>query len=124
MALNADVSLASSDQIEVALYEQIASYRLENNISQKQLADEAGVSVRTIKRMESGKGISVDTLVRVLKALNLAENIDLLIPESGIRPLDRVDEQPSSAEPASPSARQRARPQKKQKIVEPWTWNE
>jgi len=56
------------------------------NISQAKLAEEAGVSRRTISRMENGKGVSLDTFIRVMQALGLTDQLDALIPASDIRP--------------------------------------
>lgn len=64
--------------------------RIGLNLTQAQLADTSGVSARTIERFEAGTSIQLDKLVRILRALRLAENLDQLIPDAGIRPLQLV----------------------------------
>ena len=50
MSYNIEFSVATSDQIESALCKRLESIRLSRNITQAQLAEEAGVSPRTIDK--------------------------------------------------------------------------
>jgi transcriptional regulator with XRE-family HTH domain len=59
-------------------------------LTQAMLAEAAGVSARTIERFEAGASIQLDNLVRILRALGLSANLDQLVPEAGIRPLQLV----------------------------------
>lgn len=107
---------ASSEQIEQSLGEFLARYRLENNLSQSVLAERAGVSLRTIKRVENGEGSSLDTFIRILMALGLHENLEHLIPVADVSPLDRIDEKAHK--------RQRARSVRETKPTKPWSWGD
>jgi transcriptional regulator with XRE-family HTH domain len=62
-------------------------YRVGLNLSQAELARQAGVSQRTVERLEAGNSVQVDKLVRILRALRLSANLDQLIPEANIRPI-------------------------------------
>ncbi|MFK8017871.1 MAG: helix-turn-helix transcriptional regulator [Gammaproteobacteria bacterium] len=86
----ADFSVASSDAVIDALFQQLEQIRLGHNISQAALAKEAGVSRSTITRMASGENISVDSLVRVMQALGLADNLAALLPAPSVRPVERL----------------------------------
>ncbi len=66
--------------------ERIKQYRVNAGISQKDLEDESGVSVRSISRLEQGASIQLENLIKILSALNLEGNIDLLIPDQTKRP--------------------------------------
>lgn len=66
--------------------ERIKQYRVNAGISQKDLEDESGVSVRSISRLEQGASIQLENLIKILSALNLEGNIDLLIPDQKKRP--------------------------------------
>lgn len=90
MALNIDMDSTSSDQIEAALCAELAELRLARNISQAQLAEKAGIGLRTIKRFEAGEGTTLDTFIRVLKALEISDNLSAVIPDQSVRPLERV----------------------------------
>lgn len=65
-------------------------HRVSMNLTQSQLAEAAGVSQRTIERFEAGNSIQTDKLLRTLRALRLSENLDQLIPEASVRPLQLV----------------------------------
>lgn len=85
-----NISSASSDQLLAFIGEQLEQQRLALNISQAKAASEAGVSRRTITRMEAGDTVSLDTFVRVLKVYGLVDRLAALFPDQSVRPLDRV----------------------------------
>ncbi len=81
----------SSD--EAVLHElglRLARTRLERNLSQQQLAYEAGVSKATVERLEAGEPIKSTSLVRVLRALGMLEALDRLIPSPLPSPVERL----------------------------------
>ncbi|MEN6434310.1 MAG: helix-turn-helix domain-containing protein [Anaerolineaceae bacterium] len=115
MAFKTDFTIATSEQIENAICRRIEAIRLSRNITRENLAKEAGVSERTIARLEEGKGVSFDTLIRVLIALRIQGNLETLLPDPSIRPMERIG--------TSGTERRRARP--KQTIpAKKWTWND
>ncbi len=61
--------------------------RLRQNLTQKLLADRAGVNRTTISEMERGNPFEVLTLVQVLRALRSLESMDAFLPDPGISPL-------------------------------------
>ncbi len=69
------------------LGERAQKYRVGMNVSQAELAKNAGVSQRTIERFESGSSVQLDKMLRILRALRLSDNLDQLIPETSIRPI-------------------------------------
>lgn len=66
--------------------ERIKQYRVNAGLSQKELEDESGVSVRTISRLEQGASVQLESFIKILMALNLDENIEILIPDQTKRP--------------------------------------
>ncbi len=116
MAHKINFDFASSEAIENALSERIDEIRLKRNITQSRLAREAGVSRSTITRLaQEGKGISLDSFIRVLKALQLADNLGTLLPDPGLSPLEELER---SSQPSRQRARVRKRDQKN------WTWED
>jgi transcriptional regulator with XRE-family HTH domain len=116
MTHSIDFGLASSEMIEAAIGQRIEEIRLQRNITQHQLAREAGVSRSTITRLaQPEKGISLDSFIRILKALQLSDNLAALLPDPGLTPLQQLEnrDQPK---------RQRARPRKKDR--KKWTWDD
>ena len=79
-----------SETIEREICKKLERIRLLKNISQAKLAEAAGVSRRTISRMENGGGISFDTFIRVMQVLNLTDHLMAMLPSSEIRPIERV----------------------------------
>lgn len=116
MSYNIDFSLASSDQIEAAFCERLERIRLSRNMTQKQLAEQAGVSLRTIGRLKAGKGVSFDTLIRVLMALRIQQNLASLLPDPSVRPIDRIA--------LKGTERKRARPGPAVEERKTWTWGD
>lgn len=57
-----------------------------SEMSQQDLEDRTGVSKRSISRMEQGESVQVDNLFKVIIALGLGDNIDLLVPDQTKRP--------------------------------------
>ena len=65
--------------------------RLDRNQTQEDFAKAAGLSKRTIERMEAGHSVQVSNLVRAMRALHLAQNIDALLPAAeGPSPLEQL----------------------------------
>jgi transcriptional regulator with XRE-family HTH domain len=68
----------------------IGRIRLSRNLTQANLAREAGASVSSIKRLEAGENTSLDTFIRVLMALNLEDHLSGLLPNPDVRPVERI----------------------------------
>jgi len=62
--------------------------RLAMNISQSELTGKAGVARKVIQNVESGRGSTLKGFVRILRALGLTANLELLFPEPGPSPLE------------------------------------
>lgn len=72
------------------LGEQLARARLAHNIAQTELAGKAGISTRTLRRLESGEGGSMDSFIRVLMALKIDSKLSVLFSDSAIRPMEHT----------------------------------
>ena len=114
MAYNVEFSIATSVQIEAALCKRLENIRLSRNITQAQLSEEAGVSLRTIGRLEKGQGVSLDTFIRIMMALNIQQNLEALLPDPTVRPIERVG--------MGAGERKRARPTKSIDKLPTWSW--
>lgn len=88
------------------LGERLAARRLERNQTQAQLAKSAGVSLRTVVRLESGESSQLTNLVRVLRALGLLgplmESLATLAPQPQSRPLVQLRSRARVRQRASP----------------------
>ncbi len=106
-------NIAPVQNLQTQLGRRIESYRLARNLRQQDVAQAAGLGLSSITRLEQGKGATLETLIRVLRALGCEDRLGLLLPDASLSPLD-----PASAKG---TARQRARPDAKP--ATPWTWD-
>ena len=73
-----------------SLGQRIEHHRLEANLTQAELAEQAGIGKRTLERIETGHGTELVTLIRILRVLRLLEGLDLLIPEVPPSPIAQL----------------------------------
>ncbi len=62
--------------------------RLDMQLSQKELAERAGISARTLSTAENSGDIRLESLVRILRVMGHLENLNLLLPELSLNPED------------------------------------
>lgn len=64
--------------------------RLQRNLTQADLAARAGVSKRTVERLEEGGSSQFANVVKVIRALDLFDGLDRLVPEVGPSPIQQA----------------------------------
>jgi len=115
-------SSPAADEILEALGRRMARKRLERNLTQAELAQEAGVSRATVRRLEGGHSTQLANLIRILGALGLAQNFASLVPETGLRPLEAVERKRKERKRAS-RPRSDGRPRTSAPKTD-WVWDE
>jgi putative transcriptional regulator len=95
----------------------LARRRLELNQTQAQLAHEAGISRRTLSRLEGGESTQLTNLVRVVRALGWMEKLDALSPPRTVSPLEQLREQTKERKRATGQATSETQ-------AEGWTWDD
>jgi len=123
MAHDHDFQTASPQQSIKALGYQLEQLRLSKNLSQSAVAVEAGVSRRTITRMEAGETVSLDTFVRVLKVYEIADRLATLFPAHNVRPMERVKYAGKQRKRASSNVSEKSSASQ-QYSEQPWSWND
>jgi putative transcriptional regulator len=78
----------------------LRSLRLRRNLTQQQLAEAAALSLNTIKSLEAGKG-KLSSLIAVLRELQALDELDNLIPDISISPLQLARQQGKKRQRAS-----------------------
>lgn len=110
------MAYTAEDALLTALGERLARHRLNRNLTQAELAREAGVSLPTVVRMEGGNSVQLSSFLRVLRALDLLENLEGLLPEPPPSPMQQLKQQ----------GRTRRRASGKHRVAEPappaWQW--
>jgi len=89
------INSMSTEDWEATLGRHLRDLRLRQNVDQRQLAEQAGVALNVVKNLEAGKGATVKSLVKVLRALGRAEWIDSLAPMVSISPMQMLKTKPS-----------------------------
>jgi transcriptional regulator with XRE-family HTH domain len=108
--------LLTEEALLAELGERLAQTRLNRNVTQAELAREAGVSKRTVERLEAGASTQLSNLVRIVRALGLLENFELLVPEPTPSPIQQLKRQSRKRIRASTASRTAT--------AAPWKWGE
>jgi transcriptional regulator with XRE-family HTH domain len=78
----------TDDAILATLGHRLARRRLDRGLTQAELALQAGVSKRTVERIEAGASAQLVSVIRVLRTLGLADRLDVLVPEAAPSPME------------------------------------
>jgi len=79
--------LLSVEEWEKTVGDQIREMRIRMSMDQRVLADRAGVSWSAVKNLEGGKGVTLKTLIKVLRILERTEWLESLSPVTTVSPL-------------------------------------
>lgn len=91
--------------------------RIQMQLSQAELAVQAGVSKRTIERIEDGASAQLSTLIRILRVLELLAGLEQMLPAGEPGPIELLHNQGK--------VRQRVGRRRKTGVRESaWTWND
>jgi len=98
--------------------QRLAQRRIDSDLTQAELARQAGVGRSTVERLEAGRSTQLYSFMRVLRILNLLEQFFKLFPKPGLHPMDLVK--------AQGKIRQRASSKRSpvQKTASKWAWED
>lgn len=93
--INNDWVAMSDDAIIRSIGAFIKHQRIEQNRTQQDVADDAGINRSTLSLLENGEVVNISTLVQVLRALDLLNVMDVFKIEDQISPLElaKLEEQ-------------------------------
>ncbi len=117
--MKVDRYLSESAELQ-ALGSRLAAQRLALNLTQAQLAEQAGVSKRTLERLESGATAThLSAFLRVCRVLGLHDRLESLVPEPASSPIAQLKLKGRTRKRASgqPDAAGVREPNSK-----PWVW--
>ena len=83
-----DIKAMPTVQIIQALGKRFREYRIAARMTQKEVAEQSGISMLTIRRFEQGHSydIKLGNLIALLKAIDFADGISDILPEIPISP--------------------------------------
>jgi transcriptional regulator with XRE-family HTH domain len=115
-------SLMTNETVVKELGRRIVDLRLEHNLTQAEMAIEAGIPKRTVERIEAGQGTTqLGAFVRVCRVLGLLERLNEFVPESGPAPMDLLKHHGRQRQRASG---RRSRNSDSPPADRPWTWGD
>jgi transcriptional regulator with XRE-family HTH domain len=76
----------TTDTYMTKLYRRLKAYRIAYPMTQKELADKAGVSLRSIQNVESGRDAKLSIFIKIVFALDLQDNLLDSFPDMDDRP--------------------------------------
>lgn len=81
----------NNENILKELGQRLKDIRIAIPLTQKELAQRAGVSSKTVERVENGENVRITHIINILRTMNLTENLDLLVPEQTLSPTQLHD---------------------------------
>lgn len=111
--------MLSDEAVLAELGERIARLRVDRGYTQAMLAEQAGISKRTLERLEAGASCQLTSLIRVLRELGAISGLEQLLPAARPGPMALLR---GKGKPP-----QRVRPAKTAQTSEPdaeWTWGD
>jgi len=82
-----NLSFKLISELQVLLGEQVQALRRSKNLDQITTAEKAGISEKALRNLEAGRGSTIGSLLRVLKALDSLDGLELLAPKPSVSPL-------------------------------------
>lgn len=94
---------ATVTDLEAQMGASLRRLRLDRNLEQATVAERAGISLRSLQRLELGQGSTTHTLISVLRALGREDWLGTVAPVPTINPLTM----PRTAKPRQRAAGRR-----------------
>ena len=107
----------TENSLLLELGKRVKARRLDIQLSQAELAEQAGLSKRTIERIETGNSTQTVNLLRIFRILKLLDNFYSAIPEATLKPMDLITRR----------VKEKKRVSRRQKSVSPgkaWEWGD
>jgi transcriptional regulator with XRE-family HTH domain len=99
-------------------------HRLERNLTQAELASEAGVGQATVQRAERGESVQMTSMIKLLRALELLAGLDLAIPESIDLPVAQLEREQRTRRRRARGRRGHRGDPRTEPAEEPWRWGD
>lgn len=115
--MNKIVSWMSDVAVAQELGSRMAEMRLRKNLTQAALAEAAGVSKRTVERLEKGQtGTQLTAFLRICRVLDLLDRFEDLVPKPLASPIEQLKHRGK--------VRKRASGVKPEASNPAWTWGD
>lgn len=78
----------TNSDILIEIGKRLKQQRISLRLTQKETASEANVSLKTLVYFEQGHNVSMLNFISILRALKSVDQLNLILPEQLINPLD------------------------------------
>jgi len=109
--------LLADEAILAEIGARLARRRLDLQLTQAEVAEQAGIAKRTLERIEAGHSAQMSSMIRLFRVLDLLPGLESLVPDAEPRPMELLKRKGK--------ARQRAsKPRAAKPSAEPWRWGD
>lgn len=109
--------MLADDVVQRKIGARLKALRLKQNITQQSLAEESGVSLSSVKKIEKGEIGSFDTFLRVLRTLG---KLDVLLPLVEEEPMSPIEYYELMQKVGAHHRKRAARKMQKEKEAQSW----
>lgn len=96
-------AFANDEQILAELGERLKFARVRSGLTQDQLSKESGVGKSTVERAENGKSVQLESLIKILRALNKLSSLEALLPNTDATPFEILKQKKPKTRVRSPA---------------------
>ena len=108
----------ADEAILTELGERFARYRIDLQLTQAEVAEQAGISKRTVERIEAGASAQLSSIIRLLRVLDLLPGLETMLPESEASPMALLKQKGKVRKRVS------SRRVDQVKEPQPWAWGD
>jgi transcriptional regulator with XRE-family HTH domain len=98
--------------------DRLSRCRVSANLTQAELARQAGVGRSTVERLEAGHSTQLANFIRIVRVLKLLDPLIQALPEPGVSPIDLLEAQSGQRK------RARRKGSKPAETGKPWRWGD
>ena len=113
--------LQSNDAVLAELGRRLERQRLARNLTQEQMAEQAGIGRATLQRLERGQSVQTTSMIKLLRALDLLQSLDVALPRTLERPILQLEREQRRKPRQRARSRGRTPPQPAERA---WRWGE
>ncbi len=81
----------SNQMIMKELGQRIQETRIAMHLTQAQMAEQSGVALRTVARIEKGESVNFENVLNILRVLGVLGNLNQLVQEQVLAPTEMID---------------------------------
>lgn len=83
----------TTEDWEAVLGDNVRRARINAELTMRDVAERSGVSMGALHNLENGRGATLKTLIRVVRALERTDWLDALEPQIGVSPMQALRDQ-------------------------------